>query len=90
MNEIHNHNAEVRSIKELLDNLQESKRSEPYEERKVTTRCKETWAAPSTKETRAGSLILVPNKAPLFTKRIIPTNDKSGLLFMLIQDMEAI
>ena len=66
VNEIHNHNAEVRSSKELLDNLQESKEGTP--------RHKETWAAPSTKEARAGSLTLVPKKAS----------------FMLIQDVEVI
>ena len=36
VNEIHNHKAEVRSSKELLDNIQESKRSGPSEESKVT------------------------------------------------------
>ena len=76
VNEIHNHNAEVRSGMELLENLQESKKGEPYEERKVTTRSKETSAAPSMKETRAGSLSLVPNNASLYTRKIIHTNEK--------------
>ena len=51
-------------------------RSEPYDEREVTTRSEEIWAPPSTKETRAGSLTFVPNKASLYTRRIIPTNEK--------------
>ena len=44
VNEIHDHYEEVRSSNELLEDLQES-------ERKETTRSKETWAAPSMKET---------------------------------------
>ena len=79
VNETHNHNAEVRSSMELLENLQESKRSEPYEERKVTTRSKETSADPSMKETRAGSLSLFPNNASLSTRKIIPTNEKKSI-----------
>ena len=61
---------------ELLDNLLESKEGEPYEKREVTPRHKDTWAAPSTKETRAGFVNLVPNKASLYTRKIIPTNKK--------------
>ena len=38
--------SEVRSSNELPKNLQESLRNELYEERKVTTRSNETWAAP--------------------------------------------
>ena len=72
---------------ELLDNLLKSKEGEPYEEREVTPRHKDTWAAPSTKETRAGFVNLVPNKASSYTKKIIPTNEKK---FMLIQDVEVI
>ena len=64
---------------ELLDNLLESKEGEPYEEREVTPRHKDTWAAPSTKETRAGFVNLVPNKASLYTKKIIPTNEKKWI-----------
>ena len=44
--ENHNHKEEFRSSNELLGNLQESERNASYEERKVTTRSKETWAAP--------------------------------------------
>ena len=76
VNEIHKHNAEVRSSNELLRNLQESKRNEPYEEREVTTRSKETWAVPSMKETRASSLALLPNKASQNTMRTILTKEK--------------
>ena len=79
VNESHKHPAEVRSSDELLGNLQESKRNEPHEERKVTTRSKETWSAPSMKETRAGSLSLIPNKASLNTRRTILTNEKKWI-----------
>ena len=64
-NEIHDHKEEVKSSNELLRNLQESERNERYEERKVTTRSKENWAAPSMKETRPGSLCIIPRKASL-------------------------
>ena len=76
VNEIHDHKAEVGSRNEMLENLQESERNEPYEERKVTTRSKETWAAPSMKETRAGSLSLFLRKASQNTRRTIPTSEK--------------
>ena len=56
----------------------------------MTTRSEETWAAPGIEETRAGSLTLVPIKASLYMRKIIHTNEKSGLLFMLIQEMEVI
>ena len=79
MNEIHNHNAEVRSSNELLDNLEESKDGVLNEERKETTRHKETWAAPSIEETCAGSLTLVPNKASWNTRKIIHTNEKKWI-----------
>ena len=75
-NETHDHKAEARSSDELLENLQESETHEPYEERKVTTRSKETWAAPSMKETRAGLPSLVPNKASFYTRRTIPTSER--------------
>ena len=91
VNEIHNHNAQVRSSRELLDNLQESKEGMSYEQRNVTNRHKEIWAAPSKEETRAGSL------SPLFQPRLPYTQGKSfprmresGLLFMLIQNVEVI
>ena len=76
MSEIHDHKQELRSSNELLADLQGSGRSEVYGERKVTKSFKETWASPSTKETRAGPLILTPRKASLFTSRIIPTSEK--------------
>ena len=69
VNEIHDHKEEVRSSDELLGDLQES-------ERKVTTSCNETWAALSTRKLDAGSLSLIPKKASLYTRRIIPTNEK--------------
>ena len=43
---------------------------------KVTTRHKETWAAPSIEESRAGSLTLVPKTASLYTGKTNPTNEK--------------
>ena len=79
VNEIHNQKAEVRLGNELLGNRQESERNEPYEERKVTTRSKETWAAPSMKATRAGSFSLIPNTASLNTRRTIHMNEKKWI-----------
>ena len=79
VNEIHTHNPKVRSSKELLDNLEESKESRPYEERQVITRHKETWATSSIEETRAASLTLVPIKASLYTRKIIPTDEKKWI-----------
>ena len=76
VDEIHTHDAEVRSSNELLENLQESKEGMLYKERKVTTSHKETWAASCIGETRAGSLTLVPNKASLDTRKIIHRNEK--------------
>ena len=72
MNEIHDHKQELRSSKELLENLHESGRND---EGKVTRSHKETWAAPSTKETSADPVIFSP-RASLFTKRTIPTNEE--------------
>ena len=76
VNGIDTHDAEVRSSHELLENLQESKEGVPHKERKVTTSHKETWADSITEETRAASLI--------------PRMRKSGLLFLLILDVEVI
>ena len=73
MNELHDHKQQLGSSSDLLANLQESGRSE---ERKVTRCHKETWASPSTKETCAGTIILTPRNASLFSKRTIPTNEK--------------
>ena len=64
---IHDHKQELRSSNEVLADLQESGRSEVYEERKVTNSFKETWAGP---------LNLTPRKASLLTRRIIPTSEK--------------
>ena len=50
-----------------------------HEERKVPTRSKETWAASGMKETRAGSLTLVPNKASQNIRRTIHTNEKKWI-----------
>ena len=77
MNEIHTHNTDARSSKEVLENLQES-------EEKVTTRFKETWADPGTtetQETRACSVRLTPNKASTFTRRTIPKHEKKLIVF---------
>ena len=51
-----------------------------YKQREVTTSPKQTWVAPSTGETRAGFVSLVPNQR---VRRSRP-------LFMLIQDVEVI
>ena len=64
---IHDHKQELRSSNEVLADLQESGRSEVYEERKVTN---------SFKETCAGPLNLTPRKASQLTRRIIPTSEK--------------
>ena len=77
--EIHDHKEEVRSSDELLGNLKESERNEPYEE-KVTTRSKETWAAPSTKETRAGLSALFQGRHPYRQGELsMPTSHKEEL-----------
>ena len=68
VNDIHNHIAAVRSDDELLGHLQESEKNGSHEERKVTQRSKQTWAAPGMKETRADSLSLIQRKIPLETK----------------------
>ena len=47
------------------------------EERKSIQNHKETWAAPSTKETSA-RLVIFATRVSLFTKRTIPTDEKSG------------
>ena len=73
VNEVHTHNTNIMSSKELLEHLQEP-------EGKVATRFKETWADTSTLETRAGSVRLNPNKAPIFTRRTIPKHDKNWIV----------
>ena len=64
---------------ELLENSQESKESVSYKQREVTTSPRETWVAPSTGETRVGSVKLVPNKASIYTRKIIPKNEKKWI-----------
>ena len=61
----------------MLANSHESGRNE---EGKVTRSHKETWAAPSTKETSASLVILTP-RASLFTERTIPTSEKELIIF---------
>ena len=68
VNEIHTHEARRRSGGVLLENSQESKDSVSCKQREVTTSPRETWVAPSTGETRVGSVKLVPNKASIYTK----------------------
>ena len=75
MNEIRDHKQELRSSNELLANLHESGRNE---EGKETRSHKETWAAPSTKETGADPVILTP-RASQFTNRTIDTNEKKSI-----------
>ena len=80
VNELHTHEAEVRSSNELLEKLQDSKEGMSYYEKKeVTTSPKETWTASSIEETRAGSLTLVPNMAFLYTRRVVPRNEKKWI-----------
>ena len=56
VNESHDHKQEIRSSSELLANLHELGRNEG----KVTRSHKQTWAAPSTKETSASPVIFTP------------------------------
>ena len=81
LNEIHIHKTDARSSKELLDNLLES-------EEMVSTRFKETWADPCTKETRADSILFTRNKASFYTEEPFQSMRKSGSLFMLILNVE--
>ena len=81
VNEIHTHEARIRSSKELLEHSQESKESVPHKQREVTTSPRETWVAPNTGETRVGSVKLVPNKASIFTRKTIPRNEKKRITF---------
>ena len=68
-----------RSGKELLENSEESKESMSYKQGEVTTSPKETWVAPSTGETRAGFVNLVPNKASIHTRKTFPRNEKKWI-----------
>ena len=88
LNEIHNHYGEVRSSKELLDNLQESKEGKPYEESKVTVATSKL-GQPSVRRK------LVQSLSPLFQTSLLFNSGnwslrmrKSGLQFMLIQDVD--
>ena len=60
VNEIHDHNEELRSSSEMLTDLQRSERSEPYGEERGSNSIKETCASP---------------QVSLYTKRTIPTNE---------------
>ena len=79
VNEIHSREARIRSTWKLLENSQESKESLSYKQRVITTSSRETWVAPSTGETRAGSVKLVPHKASIYTRKIIPRNEKEWI-----------
>ena len=81
LNEIHIHKTDARSSKELLDNHPES-------EEMVSTRFKETWADPCTKETRADSILFTRIKASFYTEEPFQSMRKSGSLFMLILNVE--
>ena len=76
VNEIHTHEAKIRSSRELLENSQESKESMPYKEREVITGPKETCVAPSSGETRAGFVKLVANKVSIYTRMPFPRNEQ--------------
>ena len=77
--EIHTHEAKTRSSRELLENLQESTESMSYKQGEVTASHKETWVAPSTKETLAGIVNLVPNEASMYTRKSISRNEKKWI-----------
>ena len=62
VNEIHNHKAEVRSNNDLHDNIQESKRSGPSEESKVTHAVKQLGQLLERRK-------LMQALSPLFQKR---------------------
>ena len=74
VNEIHNHKAEVISGKELLDNLRESKRSEPH------TRSKRKLGQLQVRRKLVQALSsLFHTKHHFFTRRIIPTTEKKWI-----------
>ena len=79
VNEIHTHEARIRSSGEVLENSQDCKESVSYKQREVTTSPRETWVAPSTRETRVGSAKLVPNKASIYTRKTTPRNEKKWI-----------
>ena len=89
VNEIHNHNAEVRSSEDLIDKLHESKKEWLSEERKVPPRHKETLAAPRKNLVQVLSL-LVPKKLPYTQGKSFSRMIESGLQFRLIQDVQVI
>ena len=76
VNEIHVHKEELRSSNELLKDLHGSVKNETHEERKGSSRNKETCAPKSIKETYASFPSIPPTKASLHTQRTIPTNER--------------
>ena len=61
-----------RFVNDIHTHLQESEN--------VTTCFKETWADPSAREIRAGSIHLTPNEASIFTRRTIPKHEKRWIV----------
>ena len=77
VNEFHDHKEELRSSNELLTDLQRSERSEPHGEERGTNSIKETCALESIKKTCASPLSIPPAEASPYTKRTIPTNERT-------------
>ena len=72
-----NTNESFRSSNELLREESTEERVCGYEERRVTTSQKETWAVPSSWKQDADHIILSPNQEPFFWMRkwkTIPAN----------------
>ena len=79
VNEILTHEAKTQIQLGIARNLQESKESMSYKQREVNTSPKETWVAPSTGETRASFVNLVPNEASMYTRTTLPRIEKKWI-----------
>ena len=75
VNEIHTHEARIRSSMELLENSQESKESVSYEQREVTTNPRETWVA-NGKLVQALSNLFRMRLPFIYKRKIIPRNER--------------
>ena len=76
VNDIHDHKLELRSSDELLADLQESGRSEVFEERKSNQKLQGNLGVSKHEGNYASPLIFTPRKASLFTRRSSPTSEK--------------
>ena len=77
--ELHQLRREFRSSNELLKRRVQRRKGVRYEERKVTTSHKETWAAPSSWKQDADTIILTQSQEHLCTKWAIPRNEKKWI-----------